>query len=155
LAWWGISAVAAAALSYASVTDETRHELVTTYDYWKAGLPPASLWAAAEQLWPLNRISGLIAPGGQSSLAYPFARLFRIVGICGAGLLFRRSWPTALLICAPAAVTVLAAIVRQYPFSDRLILFLLPGLFLALGEAIYRVYRQIAARSPAFGAAAL
>jgi hypothetical protein len=155
LAWWGISAAAVAAASYASVTAETRNALVTTYDYWRSGLPPNTLWAAVGHLWPLNQISGLIARGGQSSLAYPFAHVVLLFIFAGAGLLFRRSWPTALLVLAPVVVAILAAVARQYPFSDRLILFLLPGLFLALAEAIYWTYRQIARRSPLAGAAAL
>jgi hypothetical protein len=154
-AWWGISAVAAIAASYASVTPETRHAIAATYNYWISGLPPTSLWSAIRHLWPLNQISGLIARGGQSSLAYPFAHLVLFFAFAGACLLFRRDWRIALLVFAPAGVAILAALARQYPFSDRLILFLLPGLFLALAEAINWICRQIAVRSPFAGAAAL
>jgi hypothetical protein len=45
----------------------------------------------------------------------------------------------------PIGVTLAAAIVHQYPFSDRLILFLLPSVFLAIATSIDG-FRRLASR---------
>ena len=143
LLWWGSSAAAATAASFASVTAETRHSMMTTYDLWRLGVPPDSLPQAIQSLWPLSRLTALVARGGEASLAYPFAHLYLLLTLFGACILFRRSWPTALLIFGPFLAALGVAVARLYPFSDRLILFLLPGFFLATTAAIDGIRMQI------------
>ncbi len=154
LLWWGVSAAAATAASFAGVTERTRHALMTTYDLWRLGVPPDSLAQALRSLWPLHRLTALLAPGSQSSLGYPLAQLYLLLALLGAGLLFRRRWPMALLVFSPLLAAVAAAVAQLYPFSDRLILFLLPGFFLAVAAAIDWLRIQVARRAPHAGLAA-
>jgi hypothetical protein len=48
--------------------------------------------------------------------------------------LWRRRRLESWLLSGPLLLTIAAAAVRQYPFADRLILFLVPTLFLWAGE---------------------
>jgi Dolichyl-phosphate-mannose-protein mannosyltransferase len=155
LLWWGASAAAATAASFASVTAETRHSLMTTYDYWRLGMPPDSLLQAIQSLWPLHPLTALVARGSLSGLAYPFAHLYMLLALFGAYIFFRRSWPVALLIYTPLLAALAAAVARLYPFSDRLILFLLPGFFLGAAAAIDWLRLQISRRFSSFGLAAV
>ena len=45
------------------------------------------------------------------------------------------------------AVTLGAALAGQYPFSDRLILFLVPGVLVAIAAAVDGLYRLVRPRS--------
>jgi hypothetical protein len=56
--------------------------------------------------------------------------------VFGLTLLFRRKRVAALFPILPIGLTVAASAVRQYPFADRLILFLVPGFLLAIAEAV-------------------
>jgi 4-amino-4-deoxy-L-arabinose transferase-like glycosyltransferase len=147
LLWWGGSAAIASAASFASVSAGTRQSLLTTYDLWKLGVPPDSLTQAIQSLWPLHRLTALLARGGQSSLAYPLAPLYLLLAVCGGCILFRRNWPVGLLIFAPFFAALAVAVVRLYPFSDRLILFLLPGIFLGTAATIDLVRVHVSRQS--------
>ena len=68
------------------------------------------------------------------------AVLLMLVG--AVALIRRRRWP-ALVILAPLGVTLAASAAHQYPFGDRVSLFLLPFILLLLVEGIDRV-RQAA-----------
>ena len=146
LLWWGGSAAASTAVSFATVTTRTRHSIAATYELWKLGMPPYSLSQAL--LWPVHRLVALLAPGSQSSLGYPFADLYLLLAFFGAYILFRRSWPVALLIFAPIVAAISVAALRLYPFSDRLILFLLPGFFLGTAVAIDWIRGRVSRSSP-------
>jgi hypothetical protein len=67
----------------------------------------------------------------------------------GVALLFRRRRGAALLLILPTALTIAAAAARQYPFADRLILFLAPGFLLAIAEAVEWTRVRAARLSPA------
>ena len=151
LLWWGVSAAGSTAASLASISAGTRQALMTTYDYWRLGMPPDSLAEAIQSFWPLHRLTALIARGSQSGLAYPFAHLYLLLALFGAIVLFRRNWTIALLIYTPVLAAVAAAAARLYPFSDRLILFLLPCFFLGTAAAIDWVRLQIFRRSSQAG----
>jgi hypothetical protein len=59
------------------------------------------------------------------------------------------------LLLAPILLTFAAAVSRQYPLSDRQILFLVPTFFLAIGAFAETIRRWAAALSPPLGALAL
>ena len=66
--------------------------------------------------------------------------------------MWRRRRAVAVFLVAPIAATVAAAAARQYPFSDRLILFLLPSLLLGLAEAIEWARQFLGRRHTVLGA---
>jgi hypothetical protein len=118
------------------------------------GVPPDSLIEAIKSLWPLHRLTALLAWGGPSSLAYPLAPLYLLLAVCGSCVLFRRNWQVGLVIFAPFFAAVAAAVVHLYPFSDRLILFLLPAIFLGIAAGIDLVRIYVSRRSLYAGVAA-
>jgi hypothetical protein len=74
-----------------------------------------------------------------AGLGYPLSSWYAV--LCGLGLLWLGlSKPrVAAVLLSPAVATFAAAVARQYPFSDRLIMFLLPvvcaGMAVAIVEA--------------------
>jgi hypothetical protein len=56
-----------------------------------------------------------------------------------------------ILLLTPIGATIAAAIVRQYPFSDRLILFLVPHFFIAVAVSVDWLYHQAASWSEYVG----
>jgi hypothetical protein len=84
------------------------------------------------------------------SLGYPLSTAYAALALVGAVSLARRR-RDAWLLLAPIAVTLGAAIARQYPFHSRVVLFLAPALICLIAGAIEWVRARVA-RSPAVGA---
>ena len=133
------------------MTPATQHYLYGSY--WKEGLLPHSLADALHSAWPLDRLTALLAPGGEASLAYPFPHLYLLLGLFGAWLLYREDRVATLLVFAPLLAALAAAAVRLYPLSDRLILFLLPSFFLGASAAIDWLRSRASTVSPYAGIA--
>ena len=138
LGMWGTSALAATFAGLASMTPETREFM---YKFWEGGFPPNPPLRGLEAFWPWHPLTRLIGTGGPANLAYPAPALYMAVAVLGFWVLWRRNRSTATLFFAPIGVTLAAAVARQYPFSDRLILFLVPSFFLAIGACVEHLHR--------------
>lgn len=150
VAAWGGSAVGVSLVSLSSMTPATRQYML---DYWAAGFPPKPYARALMTFWPWEKIIGLLGPGERASLAYPLPTLYAALALGGIGLLWRWDRRAAVLLTAPLAVTLCAAVARQYPFSDRLIVFLVPAVFLAIATAVEGIRRLAQPYSPALAGA--
>jgi hypothetical protein len=128
------------------MTPATREYLL---DYWGAGFPPKPYSRTLATFWPWETIIGLLGPGGQASLAYPLPTLYALLAVGGIGILWRRERRAAILLTAPFALTGCAAFARQYPFTGRLILFLVPAVFIAIATAVEGIRRLAHPYSPA------
>jgi hypothetical protein len=144
LSMWSVSTLAAGLVGLASMTTQTRDFM---HHYWALGLLPVPAWDAAKIRWPLNQLKALIGGEGHASLAYPYPRFYLLLGAVGFWLLWRRMGPLVALLLAPIGVTIAAAVARQYPFSDRLILFLVPSLLMAIAASIDWIYQKATAGS--------
>ena len=133
LAAWGISALAVTVAGFMSMTPATREYM---HRYWAAGFAPQTLTRLLDTRWPWDRFKLLFGTGGLASLEYPAPALFVLLTAAGMGWLWRRNRRTTALLIAPLAVTLVAAVAGQYPFSDRLILFLVPSFMLGIAAAI-------------------
>ena len=100
------------------------------------GYPPVPFDSPLDVFWPLGRITKLYATSHSSSLGYPWPSLFVAITLLGFGALWRRNRRAAVLVLAPLVAALGAAWIRMYPFSDRVILFLLPIFLLALAAGI-------------------
>jgi hypothetical protein len=142
LACWGASALVVTAVSFASMNAETRDYL---HRYWATGFAPDSLARALEIPWPWLRLQQLFGSGSatQAGLAYPLPELYAVLTAAGYGMLWLQHRRTGALLLAPVLVTLVAAVAHQYPFSDRLIVFLVPSFILAIASAIETLYRTI------------
>jgi len=102
-------------------------------NYWSgsfAPLPPWSNpgWYYDTLLNVLVDLAGL--PGNLISVGV------LILGIFSLG---SRRWPLMLILVVPFPLTLIASALGKYPFSGRLLLFLIPFLLLLLAEGIERV----------------
>jgi hypothetical protein len=131
--WWA-SAFLSAVAALATMTEETRAYL---HQFWAAGFPPA-IAHYFQTWWPCDQVRTLFGQRvGRSefSLSYAFPEAFICLAAVGFWSLWRRNRALAGLLLGPIVVTLAAAIANQYPFSDRLIIFLVPSLFLGIGAS--------------------
>jgi hypothetical protein len=138
LMFWSVAVAAAVIVGLSSMTPAT-HDYMRRY--WATGLLPSPPTKALALLWPWQPLTALFGSDAAAGLGYPAPAFYLLLMAAGFWCLWRRQRNAALLILAPVAVTLGAAIVRQYPFIDRLILFLMPGFLLAIAAAIEWIRR--------------
>jgi len=97
-------------------------------------VPPRTL---DEAFWIWHRLTWLFGTFGtglrrtNGGLGYPWSPLFVLLAVVGFVALWRRQRETALILLGPVAVTLMAAALHAYPFTGRLLSFLLPVFLLA------------------------
>jgi len=97
---------------------------------------PSSLFSYIK--WGLSSFDGIfVDPAG---LSLPFLGIFFFFLGCYA--IFASSKFKFLLLVLPILLTAAATIAKKYPFNGRLILFLLPSLFLLIGAGWEYFYNQ-------------
>jgi hypothetical protein len=114
----------------ASLRDSVRinHDLMT---YWRDAFAPFPPRSVSDVLWYKRSFFDVFSfPGGLT-----FVGIAAIALILGANELRRRDQGKFLSLLLPIVVVLLASALHRYPFQGRLILFLVPSLFLfvALG----------------------
>jgi hypothetical protein len=151
-ACWAASSLAATLVAFADVSPETRDYL---HRFWAAGFAPTSVAHLLSTRWPLNQLRLLFGEGlTHGGLAYPWPWFYVALTFAGLAVLWQRNRRTAALLTAPLALTLAASAVGQYPFSERLILFLVPGFLLCVAAAAEAARRLLLPLSTALGAAA-
>lgn len=143
LAVWGVSAALATLAGLASVTPATK---VYLHLFWARSFPPPSIQEALASLWPLSSLARLLGSGGQASLNYPLVWLYVGLVFVGWWDLWRRRPAAAALLVTPVILGVIAAITRQYPFGDRVLLYLLPVFLLGIADAAEWLHNAAAPR---------
>ena len=104
---------------------------------WQAGFMPWPPRTAADALWTWEHftwvfgkfITGLRRTNG--GLGYPWSEVFVLLAAAGVLAFWRRQRDTALMLLGPVLVLLLAAALHVYPFTGRVVSFLLPVLLLA------------------------
>ncbi len=147
VAAWAVSVVGVTMAGLASMTSATREYLLR---FFADGFPPEPLWRVLDVLWLWDRMVEFVGTGGTASFAYPLPAFYVLLAAAGIGALWHRQRPAAVILTAPLVLTLGAAIVKQYPFKDRLILFLAPVVILGIAAAVECV-RHLARFSPVFG----
>lgn len=123
---WAAGSILAVIIGSRSMTPATRAFM---QDFWRGGflpLPPRPSTAAP---WLWRQFTALF--GDPWTLRYPLPWLFALLALIGIAALWRQRRDAALLVAAPIALTMLAATAHQYPFRQRLIVFLVPSALLA------------------------
>lgn len=146
---WAASSAAALVVAVRHITPETRAFM---HAFWTSRnsffpWPPKK---ASDLLWLWDRITELF--GNEMMLRYRWPALYVLLSIVGLALLWHRRRFGALVLLGPFAVTVFAAVIGQYPFRTRVVLFLIPTLLLAVAEAAEAVRRWASRIHPAIGA---
>jgi len=87
-----------------------------------------------EIMWIPNAFLAMLKnPGGFSLVS--LAGFFFIVGIIS---FFRRKWQQAVILSVPFFAVLLASGFEKYPFSDRLLLFIIPLVYILISEGVER-----------------
>jgi hypothetical protein len=128
---WSASALLAALYNRHTGTPYMLHELLA---HWEGASPPAPPPWSATLVWPLKALSRLFRGTESAGLYYPLRPVFLLLSAAGLVTLARRSVNQALLLGLPLAVTLTAAALHQYPFGDRLTMFLIPSLLCLIAE---------------------
>jgi hypothetical protein len=147
---WGVAAAGAVVVSLAGFTEHAR---IHQQRFWDAGYPPVPFDGPRDFFWPLGRVTSLYGGSHLASLAYWRPEIYVALTFIGLIALWRRRRAAALLCLGPPAVALLAASLRRYPFSERLLLYLLPFFLLAVGAGVEALRARAARIRPAFGAA--
>ena len=140
---WAGAAVAAIVLGKRSLTPSTQAFMD---DFWKQGfLPlPAGWPGSVEWLW--TQAQSVFAE--PTLLRYRWPPLFLAIAALGMVVLWRRRRDVALIVLGPPAIGLVAAAAQQYPFSGRLMLYLVPGLLLAIAAGAEWLRGTIARAHP-------
>lgn len=138
---WIASFGATYALALRTVTDNAWLE-----GYWAAGYAPSPL---ANPLWYRDSALGLVSiafgPSGAVGIDAKAAWFsepnvaLSVLAAIGLACLARRSPRIACFVVGTAGATLVAAALQAYPFRGRLILFLVPVVFLALSALVERI----------------
>jgi hypothetical protein len=155
---WAVSALAAVIVASSMISPELA---TIVYDFWSVGFAPGpSPVSVSGWLWErLVALFGSGSPtvGGFSRFEYGYygARAATLLAGAGGLALLARRHAFGMVYSLAAIVTVSAAALHRYPFDDRLILFLLPLLLLAIGDAIGALERLPRVGPALAGAAAI
>lgn len=127
---WALAAALVTVLEMRSMSPGTREFFRS---FWFEGLLPPHPTLASAFRWSWARVTTLL---GDRGLRFPIASIPGLVALVGVAELVRRRGRGGLLLVGPVAVAFVAAVARQYPWSGRLALFLLPAFLIALAAAL-------------------
>ena len=128
---WGAALAGVYALSLHHLTGNAR--IIRYFTERAAGFPPAGVFS--EIRWLIGRLLELFRfPGGLDHGGIP-----AFCAVVGTVAVFRRERSAFVMWIAPGALSLLAALARLYPFEGRLILFVVPALYLLVAEGAQEV----------------
>jgi hypothetical protein len=149
---WSASAAGATAVALRSVTATDREYL---HWYWTGSVGFMPTWSGAwpDLLWIWDRfvlMFGVFGGARQTNggLGYPWSPLFVVVMTVGYVALWRSRRETALMLLLPVLATLAAAVLQLYPFTGRVVSFLLPMLLLATAAGVADTLRRLPKRLP-------
>jgi hypothetical protein len=102
-------------------------------DYWSGSFASLPSWSKFS--WYYNALIGML----RDPAALPINAITVGLLILGSISLAFRRWQFMLVLLAPFLLTLTASALGRYPFSGRLLLFLIPLLLLFLAEGVDRV----------------
>lgn len=131
---WGVSAVAVAAHSMSSVPPLDGEYFRW---FWADGFMPIPARTAADLAWLPGKFTWVF--GGfalglgptNGGLNYRWSHFFAIVMLYGFFVLGRRQRPVALFLLLPTVIVVMLSAASLYPFTARVIAFLIPFFLIA------------------------
>ena len=150
MSMWAAAAVVAVLAGMQSMTPSTREFMD---DFWRRGFLPLPLTSVTDLRWFWDQaLSGFTAP---DLLRYRWPQLFIGVALVGVSALWRVRREVSLVLLGPFVVALIAAAAHQYPFHRRLMVYLIPGLLLAVAAGGEWIRRRAAGLHPALGGALL
>jgi hypothetical protein len=145
---WAIGAGGATLLSLHAMSPETHGFMQAYWNDAFAPLPPRSL---ADLAWPWYALKDPF----RVLFGYRLSSAFVPLMLLGFVALWRARRAGAALLLAPLAVTAAAALAQQYPFADRLVLFLAPVFLIGVSAGAGWITAVLARRNALVGTAFL
>ncbi|HSN69642.1 MAG TPA: hypothetical protein VLV48_10370, partial [Thermoanaerobaculia bacterium] len=124
---WAVGSLTALVVAEKSMTPSTRAFM---HDFWRGGFLPLPPRPGTALPWLWERITGLY--GDPWTLQYPLAWLYVLLAALGIAVLWRQRRDAALLTAGPFVLTLLVSAAQEYPFRQRLIVFLVPPALIAV-----------------------
>ena len=139
---WAASSLLALLIANRVITPSTRAFM---QDFWRGGFLPMPPRLSTAVPWLAQRLPEVF--GDPWTLRYPVPWTFALLALIGIVVLWRQRRDAALLIAGPFVMTVIAAIAQQYPFRQRLMVFLVPSVILAAAAGAGWIVDAAARRS--------
>ena len=144
---WALAAVIAIAVGRRSMSPSTAAFMD---NFWKGGFLPLPFDAERAVHWVWDTaLSPFTDP---ALLRYPLPFLFVLVALLGVAAMWGSRRDAALMLAGPFALALIAAVVQQYPMRGRLMVYLLPGLLIAISAGAEWLRRAAGRLHPAAGA---
>lgn len=138
---WAAGAIAAILFGRHAIAPST---MAYFKEFWLEGFAP--LPTTGYQLsWPWRALEEVF---GNRGLRYRLPSLYIVLALLGLLVLFRRRRALALLLAGPVAMALAAAVLQQYPFTDRMVLFLSPSFLIAMAVGATESARWLKTHSP-------
>lgn len=116
--------------------------------YWASGFMPFPPRSLSDWVWPWRIIRGLY---WNALNLWGVASLALVASIWGMVSFWRRGrTDAAMVLCSPVVLAAAISAARLYPFSGRLVLFILPAMVIALAEGIRSARDMLPARIARF-----
>jgi hypothetical protein len=145
---WAVASLLAIAAGLRSMTPSTSEFM---HDFWRSGFVPRPVVSATSLRWLWDSVLSVFTD--PTLLRYPWPVLFLGIALLGVIILWRTRRDVALLVLAPMAMGLVAAIAQQYPFRGRLMFYLVPGLVLAIAAGAEWIRRAAGRVRPVLGGA--
>jgi hypothetical protein len=117
------------------MTQSKAHPFLVQYWVDRDAFMPLKPWRAVP--WIFNRLWFICQDPGAMWISYPGAALAVI--LIGVAAVWRRR--NVMLLLAPIPVALAAAATKQYPFGDRLVLYLVPAMLVLLAAGIEMLWK--------------
>jgi hypothetical protein len=121
-------------------------------DFWRSGFLPLPVRLSAVRWFWDQALTMFTDP---SLFRYRLPELFLLLSLLGLAVLWRRQRGLALLLLGPLLIGITAAVAQQYPFRGRLMLYLMPGLLLAIAAGAEWIRTQLRRAQPVLGGVAM
>jgi hypothetical protein len=142
---WGVASIVSVLWTRSMMTQSTHNIMQAYWSFAFMPFPPHSL---IEWLWPWRILRGLYWNALNMHAVASLALLF---GIWGVLSFWRRGRMDIMLVLfSPLIFTIVLSAAALYPFSGRLLLFILPAMVIALAEGIRSVTDLLPARIERF-----
>jgi hypothetical protein len=119
--------------------------------FWSSSFPPSRLLSFSSVEWLVSTFFGMFqsAVGSELSEVSGIAAFTFLVGCIS---MFSNKREKLFVLISPILVTLLAASLHRYPFSGRLILFVVPALLLVIAEGAEQIRCKTRVEAPIIGA---
>jgi hypothetical protein len=146
---WGASSIASGVWALQNVTAADR----AFYRWiWSEGFMPMPPQSASDAAWLFRKLLWAFGTFGSGmgqmhgGLGYRWSLVFLLVMIVGFWALWKTRRDVALFLTLPLVIAVIASALNLYPFTARLLAFLLPGLLLATAAGAGYLFARIPPR---------